>query len=174
MNNKERALLVAERVHANQTYDIYPYIYHVKQVAYILEELGYDETIVIAGILHDCLEDGDLTYNDIKKAFGLEVAEIVFAVTDEVGRNRDERKRKTYPKIRNNWKAVVVKIADRIANIVHSMKYNKTMFNMYAKEHNGFCSALMSGEHNHNETNRAWEKLHKITKTKEDEKTSDD
>lgn len=124
MTNKERALMVAEKAHSNQTYDIYPYIYHIRQVVKIAEQLGYDESIVIAAALHDTLEDTPLSYNDIKKAFGKEVAEIVYCVTDELGRNRNERKEKTYPKIQSNWKATVVKICDRIANVSQSKEYN--------------------------------------------------
>lgn len=162
MKAKERALLVAERVHAGQVYDIYPYIYHVKQVAKIAEDFGYDESIIVAALLHDTLEDTDLSYNDILKAFGQEVAEIVYAVTDELGRNRIERKSKTYPKIRANWKATVVKICDRIANVEQSIEYSPKLLEMYKKEHEDFCKNLMSSEHLHNETNRAWEKLNKL------------
>lgn len=156
MTNKERALMVAEKAHLNQTYDIYPYMYHIKQVVKIVEELGYDESIIIASILHDTLEDTPLSYNDIKKAFGKEVAEIVYCVTDELGRNRNERKEKTYPKIRSNWKATVVKICDRIANINQSKEYNRELYEMYKKEHSLFCSSLMSKDHPIEETTRAW------------------
>ncbi len=51
MTNKKRALLVADKAHANQTYDIYPYGYHIRQVVKIAEELGYDESIVIAAAI---------------------------------------------------------------------------------------------------------------------------
>ena len=47
MTNLERALLVAERVHAGQLYDIYPYMYHIRQVLKNAQELGYDEDIQI-------------------------------------------------------------------------------------------------------------------------------
>jgi len=77
MNNVERALLVAEKAHAHQTYDIYPYIYHIKMTVKEAKDLGYDEVIQVASALHDVLEDTDLNYNDVKKAFGLEVAYIV-------------------------------------------------------------------------------------------------
>jgi len=162
MKTKEKALLVAERVHTGQVYDIYPYIYHVTRVSQIAEELGYDEIIIVAALLHDTLEDTELSYNDIRKAFGEEIAEIVYAVTDELGRNRKERKGKTYPKIRENWKAVVVKICDRIANIEHSKDFNPELLKMYKGEHNEFCVNLMSPTHPHNETNRAWERLNKL------------
>lgn len=161
MNNKERAMLVAERAHANQSYDIYPYIYHIKKVKSIAETLGYDESIIISCILHDILEDTDLSYNDIKTAFGEEVAEIVYCVTDELGRNREERKLKTYPKIKGNWKAVVVKVCDRIANILHSVEHSNTkMVNVYRKEHQNFKESLMSETHPY-EVNRAWAELDK-------------
>lgn len=164
MKAKERALLVAERVHTGQVYDIYPYIYHVKQVAKIAEDLGYDESIIVASYLHDTLEDTELSYNDILKAFGNEVAEIVYAVTDELGRNRTERKSKTYPKIAANWKATVVKICDRIANIEQSNEYNPRLLDMYKKEHEDFCKNLMNPEHPYTETKRAWDKLNNLVK----------
>ena len=144
MTDIERALMVAEKAHANQQYDIYPYVYHLKQVAAIATDLGYEDDIIVACILHDILEDTDLSYNDIKKAFGKEVAEIVYAVTDELGRNRKERKEKTYPKIRANSKAKVVKMCDRIANIEHSRLYNKHMLEMYRNEHLTFIKEIIS------------------------------
>jgi len=162
MNKKERAYLVAEKAHANQTYDIYPYFYHVKMVAKIAEDLGYDESIVIACILHDTLEDTTLSYNDVKKAFGFEIAEIVYAVTDELGRNRKERKVKTYPKIRNNWKAVAVKLCDRIANVRQSKDYNKEKFSMYKKENDSFIENIVNPSHPASEIKKALNMLSKI------------
>ena len=154
--------MVAEKAHANQTYDIYPYSYHILQVVQIAEDLGYDETIVVGCALHDILEDTELSYNDVKKAFGEEVAEIVYAVTDELGRNRKERKAKTYPKIRGNWKATVVKICDRVANMEQSKSYNPRLLKLYQDEHEDFCSNLMSVEHPANEVGKAWERLNRL------------
>lgn len=159
MTNKERAYLVAEKAHANQTYDIYPYMYHIKQVVDIAEYLCCGETIVISCILHDTLEDSDLSYNDIKRGFGEEVAEIVYAVTDELGRNRKERKSRTYPKIKENWKATVVKICDRIANMEHSKKYNEGLYIMYKNEYQIFHDELSSIGHPSQLINKAWTKL---------------
>lgn len=162
MTNKERAMLVAEMAHRNQTYDIYPYTYHIKRVVEIAEELGFDETIVVACTLHDVQENYDMSYNDIKKAFGFEVAEIVYAVSDESGRNRQERHEKTYPKIRANWKAVAVKICDRIANMRHSKEYDKTKFKMYHNEHDEFVKGIHNPEHPANELNKAWIVLNEL------------
>lgn len=166
MTNVERALLVATQAHSNQLYDIYPYIYHPKQVMNIAIRLGYDESIVIGCILHDVMEDGGLSYSDIKKAFGEDVAEIVFAVTDELGRNRKEKKEKTYPKIRNNWKATVVKVCDRIANMTHSKSYTPSLYKMYVKEHDNFCKQLKADFHPASEVNKAWIELSKVVISK--------
>lgn len=167
MNNKERALLIAEQAHANQTYDIYPYMYHIRMVMRILEDLGYDEDTIIAGILHDTYEDTTLTYNKVKLAFNERVAEIVYCVTDELGRNRKERKLKTYPKIRGNWRAVVVKIADRIANMKHSKQYTPDMFKMYQKEFADFKEAINNPEHPQTEIQKAWDLLEQLSEPKE-------
>ena len=163
MTNKEKAHLVAEKIHFSQTYDIFPYIYHVKKVVKIAECLGYDEAIVVSCYLHDTLEDGSISYNDIKKYFGEEIAEIVFAVTDELGRNRKERKAKTYPKIRSNWKAVAVKICDRIANVSHSKEFNPDKFRMYTKESKDFYDNIYNPAHPKEELEKAWAELNKLT-----------
>lgn len=138
MNKIEYALLVAERIHANQQYDIFPYMYHIKQVVNIALSFNLDETIIIACALHDSIEDGNLSYNDIKQYFGEEVAEIVFAVTDELGRNRKERHDKTYPKIKSNWKAIAVKLCDRLANMQFCSQYSRDIMKMYINEYKEF------------------------------------
>jgi (p)ppGpp synthase/HD superfamily hydrolase len=149
-----RARLVAEKVHAGKSYDIYPYMKHILDVVKIASNFGYDDAIRAACFLHDSMEDGDLSYNDIKKHFGEEVAEIVFAVSDESGRTREEKHIKTYPKILANEKAVCVKLCDRIANMKHSYDFNPKLFEMYIKEHTQFFDALYNPRHR--EADRAW------------------
>lgn len=167
MTNKERAFLVAEKAHANQSYDIYPYMYHVRKVAAVAQQLGYDESIIVACILHDTLEDTSLSYNDLKSYFGTEVAEIVYAVTDELGRNRKERKSKTYPKIRANWKAAVVKVCDRIANVEHSSTHgNAKLFKMYEEEQGDFYNSVSCATHPQSEMEKAWLVLHDLVYVK--------
>jgi len=147
----EEARLVAENIHRAQTYDgIFPYIKHVKDVVRILEDFNYSGKVIIGGWLHDTAEDGDISYNKIKRYFGKEVAEIVYAVTDELGRNREEKKAKTYPKILANPDALAVKLADRIANIQHGGKID-----MYKKEYPAFKEALFT----HGICTALWNKL---------------
>lgn len=140
----KEAAYTAIRLHGMQTYgDGLPYYHHLEQVVDVLKEFGFtDDKFVIAGYLHDVLEDTAISYNDIKSQFGEEVAEIVYAVTDELGRNRKERKAKTYPKIKANHDAIIVKLADRIANTRSSIKNKPNMAKMYVKELKGFRDAL--------------------------------
>jgi len=139
----QEAEMIALLVHKEQTYDTFPYEKHLRDVVDILKRYGFEGVIIIAGWLHDSIEDTTLTYNKIKDLFGKEVAEIVFAVTDELGRNRKERKEKTYPKIKAcGEKAIAVKLADRIANIEHGMRMGGDMLDMYRKEFADFYKNL--------------------------------
>jgi (p)ppGpp synthase/HD superfamily hydrolase len=126
------ARLVAIRAHGNQSYDeIFPYEKHLDDVVDILKRFGITSAkFLISGYLHDSMEDGALSYNKIKRSFGKDVAEIVYCVTDEIGRDREEKKVKTLPKTASNPDAIIIKLADRIANIEHGGKVD-----MYAKEY---------------------------------------
>ncbi len=137
------ARMVADKAHGEQPYDeMFPYTKHLDDVVGVLKEFGYSGKYVVAGYLHDVIEDTGVSYNDIKHHFGVEVAEIVFCVTDELGRNRKERKEKTLPKTASNPDAIIVKLADRIANVRHGGKVK-----MYSKEHSEFKSFLYTPGH---------------------------
>ena len=58
-----------------------PYIIHPVDVAYTIADLGLDEKTICAALLHDVVEDTDVTYEDIKNEFGEEIAEMVDGVT---------------------------------------------------------------------------------------------
>lgn len=132
------ARMVAVKLHSSQSYDeIYPYEKHLDDVVEVLKRFGFSGVYIIAAYLHDSIEDGAISYNKIKRHFGLEVAEMVYCVTDELGRNREEKKAKTLPKTASNKKAIILKLGDRIANIEHGGKID-----MYAKEFNQFKGSL--------------------------------
>jgi (p)ppGpp synthase/HD superfamily hydrolase len=113
------ARLYAELAHGEQRYGAAPYVVHLDAVVSTLVQLGQseDEGLLVAGYLHDVLEDTDARVEELDARFGSEVAYLVYAVTDEPGRNRRERKVLTYPKTRRSARAVLLKLADRIANV---------------------------------------------------------
>lgn len=104
------------------------------------------------------LEDTATSYTDIKKQFGENIAEIVFCMTDEMGRNRKEKKQKTYPKIRSNPKSVVLKVADRIANIRFSLTQDSGHIEMYRKEFPEFQYELRI----YKQIDEMWETINRI------------
>lgn len=152
----DEARMVAITAHGSQTYDgMFPYEKHLADVVSVLHRFGYTGLYTIAGWLHDAIEDGGLTYGKIKSYFGEEVAEVVYCVTDELGRNRKERKEKTLVKTASNQQAVIAKLADRIANVEHGGKKD-----MYLKEFSEFKSALYKEGH----AEAMWEYLESILK----------
>ncbi len=72
-----------------------PFIVHPLSVAFILQSAGYSESVVIAGILHDVVEDTKYSERDIEEKFGKEISEMVAGVTDDgLIQDWSERKRK--------------------------------------------------------------------------------
>ena len=76
-----------------------PYITHPVQVATILERAGFtDETLLAAAMLHDVVEDCDITHDQLREEFGSDVADIVAALserkTDDTGHKRPWEDRK--------------------------------------------------------------------------------
>jgi (p)ppGpp synthase/HD superfamily hydrolase len=81
----ERALRWAAQCHSGQVRkgsDV-PYVEHVLAVALILDRLGFEEDVVIAGLLHDAVEDTDATLDEIRKRFGEAVAQTVGFCSEE-------------------------------------------------------------------------------------------
>jgi guanosine-3',5'-bis(diphosphate) 3'-pyrophosphohydrolase len=102
-----------------------PYFAHLAAVALILERAGYDEAVVIAGVLHDIIEDTPATLADVETRFGPLVAEIVGycseVKTDATGAKRAwiDRKRDHLVAMRqapSNAKAVI--LADKLHNLI--------------------------------------------------------
>lgn len=155
----------ASKHHKGQWYGSKPYMYHLKKVSDVALDLKFtDESILMSCLLHDVIEDTEVSYKDVKENFGEEVAEIVYCVTDELGRSRKERKSKTYKKIRNNPKSIVVKLCDRISNITESMgseNYNLKLMKMYLDEHIDFVCGI-TNEDSLDLTTKCWIKYHSV------------
>ena len=101
-----------------------PYITHPLQVALYLSDLSMDLETIIAAILHDLIEDTDITYKNIKKEFGSDVANIVDGVTklDKIQYNSNEEAkaeaiRKMVIAMSKDIRVLILKLADRLHNI---------------------------------------------------------
>lgn len=92
---------------------------------------------------HDLIEDARRSYNEIKERLGHNAADIIYAVTNEKGKNRAERaNEKYYEGIRQTPGAVFVKLCDRIANVQYSKLTKSRMFETYKKENESFGKML--------------------------------
>lgn len=124
-------------------------------------QVTLQEACLNATWAHDLIEDTRLTYNDVKDALGYEVAEIVYALTNEKGKNRKERANdKYYEGIRNTKGATFVKLCDRIANVKFSKLEGSSMFKVYKKEQADFEDQLMQGD----EYKEMWTELQSLFK----------
>ncbi len=127
-----RALDFAARKHAGQRrkgLKAEPYINHLTEVALLLAEAsgGADPELVMAGLLHDTIEDTETSRAELAGAFGEDVASLVAEVTDDTSLPRDERKRRqveTAPG--KTTRARMIKLADKIANL-HSISESPPM-----------------------------------------------
>ncbi|HOG62433.1 MAG TPA: RelA/SpoT family protein, partial [Sedimentibacter sp.] len=121
-----KAYNFAEMAHSNaqtrfsgERYFIHPY-----NVALILADLHMDVQTVCAGLLHDVVEDTGITFDEIKREFGEEIANMVDGVTklSKVKyRNKEERQaeslRKMIVAMSKDIRVVIIKLADRLHNI---------------------------------------------------------
>jgi len=101
-----------------------PYIIHPLEVAQVLAEWKMDSTAIAAGLLHDAVEDTDVTPQDIAKRFGDQVAHIVEGVTklDKIKfANREDHQaeniRKMLLAMVTDVRVVIIKLADRLHNM---------------------------------------------------------
>jgi len=136
----EKARKYALKYHHDQRYgDEFPYVIHLQAVESVLLRFGIrDSHLRAAAWLHDVLEDTTATYDELGLLFPMVVVDAVAAVTEPKGGNRKWRHSQTYPRIRQNADAIVIKLADRIANIEHS----GDKVGMYVKEYEHFKSEI--------------------------------
>jgi len=94
-----------------------PFVVHPIEVACILAELKMDSDTIIAGLLHDTVEDTEITTEDICDRFGSAVASIVSGVTDGDGRKDIDNQRDLLLAMSSEWRVALVKLADRLHNM---------------------------------------------------------
>ncbi|MEM6296360.1 MAG: HD domain-containing protein [Myxococcota bacterium] len=121
----ERAFASASTAHADQRRKSgEPYFVHPVKVATTLAQLGLDVTSIVAGLLHDAVEDSELTVFDVHENFGREVASIVDGVT-KLGKvpylSRQEQQAESFRKMllamSEDIRVLLVKLIDRLDNM---------------------------------------------------------
>jgi len=113
----------AAEMHAGQErkFTREPYIVHPEDVSGFIQQIDGDESMIIAALLHDALEDTDADPEYIRKEFGEEVFGLVNELTSDKVMQRLMGKRKYLTKIMNAMsdKAFTIKLADRLSNILY-------------------------------------------------------
>ena len=148
--------IIDRHTSTNHMYDTYlPYEFHLRMVVGIASkylhllpdtndgEESFRDGVILGAWGHDLIEDTRTSYNDVKEVLGLYAAEIVYAVSNEKGKNRKERANEAYYKgIRQTPGATFVKLCDRIANVQYSKMTGSRMFEMYKNENTDFLNSL--------------------------------
>ncbi len=120
MNLIHEAIVFASQKHNGQVRKgtKIPYISHPMEVMQILTENQCSETVIVAGILHDVLEDTDTAPSEIRKLFGDEVLKIVAAESEDKSKSWKERKQTTIDNLLSaSLEVCLVCMADKLANL---------------------------------------------------------
>ena len=106
-----------------------PYIVHPLQVAYTLAGIGLDSQTICAALLHDVVEDTDVTNEDLVREFGQEIADMVAGVTKlsniqfaSVEDTQVENYRRMFLAMGKDIRVILIKLADRLHNM-RTLKY---------------------------------------------------
>ena len=125
MEMLKKAYLISKNAHSGQQrVSGEPFIVHPVEVAYILADLELDCTTIIAGLLHDTIEDTTCTLEELKNDFGEEVANLVDGVT-KLGKisyttkeeEQVENLRKMFMAMAKDIRVILIKLADRLHNM---------------------------------------------------------
>ena len=157
----DRALAFATIAHEGQVrkYSGEPYIVHPIEVMKIVMTVDHDDAMLSAALLHDVVEDTDVTIEEIDKAFGPDIASLVSDLTD-VSRPEDgnRKARKALDRAHSataSARAQTIKLADLISNSTDITKNDPSFAKVYLAEKRLLLEVLVLGD----------ESLHKTAST---------
>ena len=117
----DNAIIFAAKAHKNQfrkTDPSIPYIYHPVSVGFILRRAGFSDDVVIAGILHDVIEDCGKTVKELRDIFGKKVSFLVEKVSENKKLPWEKRKEEYLRGVINAPAEVkAISVADKLQNI---------------------------------------------------------
>ncbi len=136
----DQAIIFATNAHAGQTRkrESTPYILHPLEVAAIAADLTTDENVIIAALLHDTVEDTDVTLEQIKNVFGPRVAELVGSESENKREDLPPeltwriRKEESLEVLRNtrDQEVKIMWLSDKLSNI-------RSIYSVYLKKGDG-------------------------------------
>ena len=145
----QRAIDFATKAHEGQVrkYTNEPYITHPLAVAEIVAEVTENEDSIIAAILHDVVEDTDISINKIQEKFGHKVADYVNDLTEYPSvENRLTRKRQNVFDLSQGYdESKTIKLADLIHNTESIVKHDPKFAKLYMFEKAMLLGALVDG-----------------------------
>jgi (p)ppGpp synthase/HD superfamily hydrolase len=151
MDRIQHATVFATQAHSGQKrkYTGDDYIVHPIAVAELVRENGGTEDQIIAALLHDTIEDTDVTYNDVYEAFGADVAALVWELTDRFtteeypNNNRAQRKAwETERLAKVSVTAKLIKLCDMIDNTSTIVEHDSGFAKVYLGEKIALYAAM--------------------------------
>lgn len=132
MSNLSMACEFARRKHEGQLDDEGKSYFeaHVCQVVDILLKVTIDDDILMAGYLHDTVEDTDTTYEELACTFGVRVAKLVMELTHE---GKKDEVGYYFPRLKSR-DAILVKFADRLSNLSRMSAWDEKRQDQYIRK----------------------------------------
>ncbi len=144
------AFSLAEAAHGSQrrTTDGQPFLDHVTTVARLLREAGYDEELVAAGLLHDSVERGTLSADELRQEMGDDITELVHDLSENPSiESFDRRKADLRARVAGAGKrAVAVFAADKLSDI-RGLRWAIATFADSLEERMGTTVEAMAGHY---------------------------
>jgi (p)ppGpp synthase/HD superfamily hydrolase len=160
---------------ANCEYDGQNYFVHINMVVAnlftykdIINDIEDFQIMLGAAYLHDSMEDAKQTFNDIAKVAGKEIAGVVLKVTDVPAENRLMKHLLTMGKTVSDYRSILLKMFDMLANASYSKEHQSRMFPTYVEEYLYrrpiFMKALTwyVGDVDHETLRLLWKKLDEV------------
>lgn len=151
---ERRALAFAKAAHGSidqrRKYTGEPYIVHPIAVAEIVRSVAHKDEMVVAALLHDTVEDTDVTIYDIDREFGGEVADLVYWLTDVSKPSDGNRARRKQMDLEHIAKAPAaaktIKLADMIDNTLSIREHDPDFWRVYRHEKLRMLKVLKDGD----------------------------